>query len=157
MPAWVPITLANVRAEAAVARIEGAVSTDIAEIGTLFETLRAGIVAEIRSKIATPGGNALDSDAATVPPEWLGYACLRILSRLLARPGGSEESAWRLTEDQRKELERREEDLNKVAEGKLAVSQPTTTATADEVTSLAPGIAIGGRTRRWDRDSLDGL
>lgn len=157
MPAWIEITLESVRAEAAVARIEGAVSTDLAEIAGLFETLRAGVVAEIRSKIATPGSNVLDSNTDTVPPEWVGFACLRILSRLLARPGAGEESAWRLTEDQRRELERREADLTKVAEGKLAVSTPTNAASTAEVTSLAAGIEIGGRSRRYSRDELDGL
>lgn len=157
MPAWLAITLEQVRAEAAVARIEGSVSTDLGEISSMFDTLRAGVVAEIRSKIATPGSNVLDADASKVPPEWVGYACLRILSRMLSRPGAGEETSWRLTEDQRRELERREADLTKVAEGKLAVSAPETPATEAEVTSLASGIAIGGRSRRWDRDSLDGL
>ena len=156
MPAWSTVTIAAVRAEAAVARIEAAVATDSAEIAALFETLRAGVVAEVRAKIAT-GGFDLDADTATVPPEWLGYVCLRILGRLLARPGQPEESTYRLTEDQRTELERREADLAKVASGDLAVTAPTTPATSSGMGRTAAGLAIGGRSRRWDRDSVDGL
>lgn len=156
MPAWVSITIGDVRAEAAASRIEGSVSTDIAEIETHFETLRAGIVAEIRAKIGTHPTNALDADTDTVPPEWKGFACLRILSRMLSRLGQGEESSFRLTEDQRRELERRLDDLDRVAEGKLAVTQPSTAGTS-EIGSLAAGVAIGGRTRRYSRDALEGL
>lgn len=159
MPAWVTITLERVRAEAAVARIEAAVATDRAEIATYVETLRAGIVAEVRAKIASDPAHTLDADTDTVPPEFAGYVCLRILSRLLSRPGvgGRDDSPYRLTEDQVRELERAETNLDLVAEGKLSVSKPTTAATEDEVSSVQPSVATGGTSRRFTPSGLDGL
>jgi hypothetical protein len=158
MPAWVSISLADVRAEAAVARIEAAVSTDRAEIASYFAGLRDGIVAEVRAKIGSHPRHAIDSDTSTVPPEFRGYVCLRILSRLLSRPGATgDDSTYRLTEDQRTELERRQADLDKVAEGKLAVSAPTLAATASEVSSIAPAVYISGPARRHSREQLNGL
>jgi hypothetical protein len=158
MPAWTAITLDEIRAEAAVARVEAAFSTDQGDIEAHFGRIRTNIVAEIRSKIGANPANAIDSATDTVPPEWVGYAALRILARMLARAGMDGEGApYKLTEDQRKELDRRENDLDLVAEGKLPVSLPTTAATAPEVGSTAPNLIMGGRTREFSRDGMDGL
>lgn len=158
MPAWSLITLDEIRAEAAVARVEAAFSTDQGDIEAHFTRIRTSIVAEIRSKIGANPANPIDSTANTVPPEWVGYAALRILARMLSRAGQDGEGMpYRLTEDQRKELERRERDLDLVAEGKLPVSLPNTAASAPEVGSTAPNLVTGGRTRVFDRDGMDGL
>lgn len=158
MPAWSEITIAHVRAEAAVARIEAAVATDRAEIASYFSQLRAGIVAEVRAKIGTQPKHVLDSNPDTVPPEFVGYVCLRILSRLLARAGQmGGDSTYQLTEDQRDELRRRGEDLDKVSRGELSVSVPTTAATSTEVSDIAAAVHISAPTRRASRSQLDGL
>ena len=158
MPAWVPITLADVRSEAAVARIEAAVSTDRAEIVDYFDTLRESIVAEIRAKIGSHPRHAMDADADTVPPEFRGYACLRILSRLLARAGTSGgEPTYRLTDDQKAELERLAGNLDQVAKGALAVTAPVTAASAGEVSSIAPAVYVEPGARRFSRSNTEGL
>lgn len=157
MPAWVSITLASIRAEAAVARIEAAVSTDRAEIATYVEDLRAGIVAEVRAKIASDASHTLDADPDTVPPEFAGYVRLRILSRILSRPGVSGDSPYKLTEDQVRDMERAEANLDRVAEGRMAVTKPDTAAAGDEMSSVQPAVTSGGSTRRFQPSDLEGL
>lgn len=156
MAAWVTVELDDLRAEAANARIEGAVANDTHEVENYFGRIRDGVVAEVRSAIATCASNKLDADAAKVPPEWRRYVCLRVLSAWLARAGRSEETSFRLTDDQRTELERRYSDLALVRTCDLAVSIPDTVATTSH-TSNQSGIEVTGGGRRFTRDEMDGL
>lgn len=158
MPAWVPVSIEDVRAEAAVARIEAAFATDLADILPHFDRIASGIVAEIRAAIGSNPANQLDSDTHSVPPEWVRYAALTILAGLLSRAGqGPDLPTYRLSEDQTKYLDRRTGDLERVAEGKLAVSLPDTAAAGPEVGSLAASLEITGNSRRWNRTATDGL
>lgn len=155
--AWLTVTLNDIRAEAANARIEAAVANDTHDLQGYFDKFAAGVIAEIRASIASCDRNQLDANTATVPPEWHGYACLRILSRLLARPGHGDESTYRLTEDQRKEIERRTADLERVAKCELAVTTPDSIASSPGVTARSAGTEFVGGQRRFTRDEMDGL
>ncbi len=157
MPAWVPVSIEDVRAEAAVARIEAAFATDLADVLPHFDRIASGVVAEIRAAVGSSGANQVDSDTHSVPPEWVRYAALTILSAILSRAGQGDAPAYRLNEDQTKYLDRRTEDLGRVVEGKLAVSLPETAAAGPEVGSLAASVRITGSERRWSRDRTDGL
>lgn len=156
MAAWVQVTLDDLRAEAANARIEAAVANDTHEVENYFARIRDGVVAEVRTAIASCASNTLDATASTVPPEWRRYVCLRILAAWMARAGQGEESTYRLTDDQRTELERRYQDLALVRTCDLAVTTPDSVA-APAHTSLESSMRIVGGTRRYTRDEMDGL
>lgn len=154
---WLPLTLPDLQAHAADERLDAAIRSVLsAGDETTFATLKAPVIARIRSRIATWRDNVLDTRADRIPPEFHDYAALIVLSLILARPGalaGSPANQFSLTEDQRARITQAEKDLELVARGELAVTPPDGSDT--QRTVVTP--SIGERTRTYGRDYEDGL
>lgn len=163
MPAWVTITLTDVAAFAQQSRLDAAWNESVSsESTTWFSTMRDALVARIRAKIATCDTNQVDATEGTIPPEFKTYACLKLLSQILARPGavvgGGGPDQFRLTEDQRSMIDQAERDLDAVAKCELAVTAPETAATSSGVQTMGGGVSlVSSTTRRFTRTTLNGL
>lgn len=109
----------------------------------------AQVVKEIRGNVAACERNTL-GDGATIPDELLGAAISRIRYELATRlPVAS-----LLTEDRRAANRDALRLLERVAECKFLLVQPTT-PTTDEIATPSPSIT--SRTRNFDRCSQDGI
>lgn len=147
---WKLVTEADVMTFARSARAEAAWDADDdPQKAAWFETMRAGVVEDIRRKCGNSGRFPLDSNPDTVPGEFHPLACARILVDILGRVGptagtGGEGGAdpMALTVDQRDKMRRLEADLNLVAKGELGISLPATVEINPTVATSGGGAAL---------------
>lgn len=159
---WSPITLASVLAYSGDERIEQAWNADSdAERDAWFAIQRDSVVAQIRGKCRAGGANELDPDTATIPPEFVELAALRLLISVLSRlgptagaggDGGSDPLS--LTADQRTRLTQLERDLDMVAKDELEITPPDT---GTGVSGGADVRLVSSSPRTATRNTLAGL
>lgn len=115
----------------------------------------ADTVAEIRAAIQTCQRNSVSSDATTVPPEWVKWACYLIAAALQTRLAG----ALKLDEDQKKQIERAEERLDEVRNCKLAVTAPSEALETASVQRAggASVVEADASVRTTTREQMSGL
>ncbi len=129
MPNWTTITIDTLKEAKVAALIE---ACDSAALGSGQDNRAAGIIQgvvdEVRRKVASCPNNQVDADLTTIPKGLRDLTVDMIIARL---KGAIEQS---LSEDERKQLDRHERSLNRVAECKDVVDQPDD-AVSPEVTA----------------------
>jgi hypothetical protein len=119
-----------------------------------LEGALADAVADVRVAIESCARNRVSSTAGTVPPEWVKWTCYLALAAMQTRL-----PSLKLSEDQRKQVERAEERLDLARGCKLAVTRP---AEALEPQSVQGGggavvVAPDPEARAATRGLMDGL
>jgi hypothetical protein len=147
---WIPITIDTLYEAKTAALIDACDTTAGADgQGARSPGLIQGVVDEIRRKVGSCQTNRVDNDATTIPSGLRDCAVDMIIARLKTA------IEIDLTEDERKNLDRRTADLNRIADCKDVVDQPDNPIPAPyEVTAPAP--AFGKRHRKFTRWSQDG-
>jgi len=155
---WSPVTLDHVRAVVSIARVDRSADADgDGQLEVYFRLYHMSVVADIRSRLAQ--AHQLDSDPATVPPEFVLLAAMRIAAVFLGRPGPMATdgtSPYSLTPEQSAEIKRLETRLDAAANGG-AITAPALVETEASTTGGSPGPSISEPTRYWGRDSQDGI
>lgn len=151
MANWVSITIDDIE-DSKVAKLVTALRTralaDDQDDPTPELTQR--VVDEVRRKIASNTSNRLDEDVTTVPKGLKSMVTELVYFKLKGRLNKS------LTSDEKEDKRQYERELNRIAEGKDVVEQPDTPVEA-EIESPAPSPSVGKRTKRYDRNSQDGI
>jgi len=144
MPNWIAITLDTLH-EAKVAALVDACDTAALAANQAARSpgIIQGVINHVRRKVASHQRNKLDADPTTIPQGLRDHAVDLIIARLKTA------LEMDLTEDERKNLERRERDLNRVAEGLDVVDQPDN-AVVPSMEPLVPPPAFGRRPDRRD-------
>jgi hypothetical protein len=148
---WIAITTATLY-EAKVAALIDAASTAAKGDGQPDRAagIIQGVVDEIRRKVASCATNRVDSDLTKIPKGLRDMAVDMIIARLKKAINRD------LSEDERRDLMRHENNLNRIAECRDVVDQPDD-AVAPEVEANVPGPAITPRRRDFNRTTQDGI
>jgi hypothetical protein len=116
-----------------------------------FDLLAADAVAHLRRKIAAHAANTLDARLYTIPKGLKSIACRRVVAAMKGRLEVA------LTEDERRQLERDEADLNRIADGKDPVDTPDKPATLPDVAVASNTPRFTPRPRSFTRSAADGI
>lgn len=121
MPAWIPITSADLAAYLVGAQVEALRSANLAEgQPDPFTAIAPNVIARVRNKVQSCPRNRLSATPETVPPELKGQTIALLLVELQTRLS----LALRLTPDQQDQARRAEKDLDQVMRGELVISLP---------------------------------
>jgi len=151
MSNWIPITIETLR-EAKVAKVIDACSEKAKAQGQPDRApgVIQGVVDTVRRKIASNASNRVDSDPARIPKGLRDLAVDMIIARLKMAVGLS------LTEDERRQLDRADTDLNRIADGKDTIDQPDD-AVQPEAEHKNPSPKISARPSSFGREAQSGL
>jgi hypothetical protein len=111
-------------------------------------------IADVRVAIQTCQNNFVSTDATRVPPEWVKWACYLALAAMQTRL-----PSLKLSDDQKKQIERAEERLDQVRACKLAVTAPSEALSPSNV--QRPGgasvVEADATVRTTTREQMSGL
>jgi hypothetical protein len=148
---WLEITLDDLRdyqvsklIDALQTKALGTEQTDPASL------IIADAVAQIRRKIMAHPGNRLDARLYTIPKGLKALGCRRAIAAMKGRLGMA------LTDDERKQLDRDEADLNRIADGKDPVDTPDNPAAVPDIAPANTTHAQLARSsvRQFTRENL---
>lgn len=115
-----------------------------------FDQLLADAAADIRRKIAANPRNQLDRATLKIPKGLKSLGCRRIIAAMKGR------LEIALSEDERRQIDRDDADLNRIADGKDPVDTPDNPAPTPDVVPAISSAAelITSTRRRFTGDSL---
>jgi hypothetical protein len=151
MPAWVTIQLTDLNNYLVGAQVTALNTSALASGQTdRFTQIMTDMVNRLRARIESCPRNYISAAALTVPPELKWVACYLIIEAMQAAV-----PALKLTDDQRNQIAKADEQLTRVSEGRDVVSIPNDPLTPVDVqrggqTQLvthAPRVASRGETR----------
>ena len=136
MPAWLTISLSDLNDYLVGAQVNALNTTALASgQSDRFTRTMTDMVNRIRTKIEGCPRNLISATALTVPPELKWVACYLIIEAMQAGVPG-----LKLSDDQRNQITRANEQLTRIADCKEVVSIPN-----DPLTP--PDVQRGGQTR----------
>lgn len=109
------------------------------------------VTAEVRGYIAANSKNDLDADASKIPDRLIAASVSLIIIQIMTRAGGTmidPEGARQKRADEARRL------LRDVASGSFSIADPVT---GTEGSAAVAPTYTPTRTRRWTRDSQDGI
>ncbi len=115
-----------------------------------FTNVMHDVVNEVRFKIQSCASNALSLTAYSIPPELKKTACYLILEAMQNRIPG-----LKLTEDQKTQADRAVAQLNRIADCRDKITQPTDPITTDVTGSGTPSITP--KTKTFTREDQEGI
>jgi len=113
------------------------------------------VVARIRMEIAGGGKTTLSADGTRIPPSLKSLALRMVLRQAQSRLNAV--GALPLSEDERKEWDKDERLLERIAKGEITVETPDDPESGPTVQSVAPAPSIRARRRRFSREAEDGI
>lgn len=116
-----------------------------------FDDAMPHVAARVRNKIASCSRNQLSATANSVPPEMVMHTALLIIEAL--QPG----LGITLTEDQKAQIETAKEDLNRVAECKDVVSEPSDPLTPGPAQTGGYVKVVSAATRGATHEKMAGI
>lgn len=153
---WTTITRDDLIAYKAAAVVD---SLESAALGSGQENPIAKIISEsiarIRMEISAGGRTVLSAREKTIPPSLMSLAC-----RMALRTGQSRLNAvgaMPLSDDERKEWDKDERLLERIAKGEITIESPTDPASSPEVQTSVVRPSITARSRRFGRDQQEGI
>ncbi|MDB6108261.1 MAG: hypothetical protein JWR69_11 [Pedosphaera sp.] len=153
MSAWITITLEDLNDYLAGAQVDAINTAATAEGQTdRFTKVSADIANRIRLKIESNFRNYISLTPGTIPPELKWVACYLIIEAMqTAIPG------LLLSEDQRKQIEKADTQLTRIADGKEVVSKADDPEVPAESQRGGKIKQVSGNTRVATRNQLKGL
>jgi hypothetical protein len=143
MPAWITIQLADLNDYLVGAQVAALNSTALASgQSDRFTKTMTDMVNRIRTKIEGCPRNHISATPLTVPPELKWVACYLIIEAMQAGVPG-----LKLTEDQRNQIRKANEQLTRIADCKEVVSVPNDPLTPADV-QRGGATQLISRTRR---------
>jgi len=115
-----------------------------------FTNVMRDVIAEVRFKIQSCPANKLSATAYTIPPELKKTACYLILESMQNRI-----PALKLTEDQKGQVDRAVAQLNRIADCRDKITQPTDPIGTDATASSTPSIIA--KPLSFTRINQDGI
>jgi hypothetical protein len=156
MPAWTVIELAHLDTAKAAALVE---ALRTAALGDDQEDPLPGIITDsvlrIRQEIAAGGRVRLSATPGSVPP-----SLKRLALRMILREGQSRLNAvgaMPLSDDERKEWDKDDRYLERIAKGEITPEEPDDPEPAPSVQAVVFPPMIAADDRRFGRASQDGL
>jgi hypothetical protein len=147
---WIAITAADLNDYLVAAQVSALRTAGKAATQTNRDQVFTDVIQRIRRKIENH--YILSATANTIPPELRTMACYIIIGALQPSiPGLS------LTDDQKRQIETAESDLNRIADGKDAVSEPTDPLTPPETQKNAGVEIVKTPCPQVTREKLRGL
>ncbi len=151
MPNWIQITTDTLNEASVAALVE---ACDTAALGSGQDPRAAGIIqgviTDIRRMVASCKTNLVDVDTTTIPASLRDLAVDLIMARL------KKAIQQELTEDERKDVDRRWSQLKDIARCDTTVEQPDNAITP-EVQQTAATRLVSSNTRQATRCKMDGL
>lgn len=156
MTAWISISsfdLVTAKAAALVEQLRDAALED----GQTDPTpeIITEVVARIRMEIAGGGKTTLSADTTRIPPSLKSLALRMVLRQAQSRLNAA--GALPLSEDERKEWDKDERLLERIAQGEITVETPDDPEAVPTVQSVSPPPSIRARRRRFTRDAEEGI
>ncbi|TVP80456.1 MAG: DUF1320 domain-containing protein [Puniceicoccaceae bacterium] len=152
MIAWITLTTADIEDYLVGAQVSALRTAALSPgQGDPVSEAIADISAEIRNYIRGCSSNVLSATAGTIPPELKRHAAALIIEAAQPR------LKLRLSDDQKDAAENARRLLRDIAACKYPVASPTDPESqpADQGATVTP--TISGRTKRYGRDSQDGI
>jgi len=150
--AWIPITKANLYDAKVGALID---ACDTAALGqgqsSRAADLIQSVVDDIRRKVASCRRNRLDQDITMIPKGLRDTAVDLIIARLKTA------IEIDLTEDERRNVARRAQDLNRIANGDDVVDQPDNPVPSSETMQGGTSVQFKASPRKATGGKLGGL
>lgn len=153
MPAWLTITPADLDAYLVGAQVAALRESALADgQADPFTVIAPDVIARIRNKVKSCQRNKLSATPNTVPPELKTQAVCLILVAMQTRLS----IALRLTDEQKRQADRAEQELDQVMRGDLVVSLPDDPLDVETVQQGGP-IQLVTAGNRLSGSSLNGL
>ena len=149
--AWIPITIDTLY-EAKVAKLIDAANSKAKAAGQPDRVpgLIQGVINDIRRKVASNVINRVDADLTTIPSGLRDLAVDLITARLKTA------LLIDLTEDERRQVSRRNQELDRIADAKDVIDQPDNPINAPVQRGAAAQVASSS-DRKATRKKMDGL
>ena len=152
MATWIAITASDLDDYSVGAKV-AALRTAALSSGQTdpFDRVMPDLVATVRAMIASASGNVLSDTENSIPPEIKGHVCWLVIEALQTRLPG-----LRLTEDERRMIDRAWQYLRDVARGDIKVSTPDDAATPEMQDGAAISV-VSSPDRLFTRTTLSSL
>ncbi len=140
---WAAITDEQINAQKLGALVSALRTAALAQgQGDRLDAIQAEVVKTIRRKVAACRTNRVDADSSKIPESLMSIACRMILRE------GKIALEMELTEDERRQWDKDDRELDKVATCAMPVDD-SDTGEAPAVQSTQPGPSIHARRRRF--------
>jgi phage gp36-like protein len=152
MPAWVVITSSDLDDYSVGSKVNALRTAALSGgQGDPFDRVMPDVAATCRNMIASNAGNVLSATANSVPPETKTHVCWLIIEALQTRLMG-----LKLTEEERRMIDRAWQYFRDVAKGDVTVSAPDDPSESEVQGGAAISVVSTGE-RVSNRDTLAGL
>lgn len=152
MPVWVTIAATDLDDYAVGAKVNALRTAALASGQTdPFLRVMPDVVATVRNMIASNPANVLSATADSVPPETKTHVCWLVIEALQTRLMG-----LKLTEEERRMIDRAWQYFRDVAKGDITVSTPGDPQAAEVQSGQAISV-VSSSGRLFTRDTMAGL
>lgn len=153
---WITLTIAKLSTAKAAALVDALRTAALAEAqGDPVPDIITRVTTRIRMEIAAGGRTILDADATKLPPSLESIGLRMVLREAQSRLNAV--SALPLSEDERKEWDKDDRFLERVAKGEITVEASDNPESAPEVQKKTTSPKICCRDREFTRSNQDGI
>jgi hypothetical protein len=153
---WITITVAQLDTAKAAGMVDALQTAALADGQTdPLPEIIVDVITRIRMEVAGGGRTVLSQDDTLIPPSLKSLALRMVLRQAQSRLNAA--GALPLSDDERKEWDKDERLLERIAKGEITVENPVDPASEPTVQSAAPTPSFKAPTRRFNRASQDGI